>query len=227
MPQVAAKRLRQDEPGSSRSRILDAAEALFAQRGYYGVSVREITREAGVQLALASYYFASKEELFRQVVARRADEHCADLAAALDGALAAAEPALPAVEAVIRAFLEPVLIRSLTGGGGWKNYIQVLAWAMNMRANEDFLRPLVEIWTPLNKRFVGVLWSLYPHRPVEDIHWAFYFLEASLIHILVEAGVVDRQSAGTCRSSDLEAILRHMVPYYAAAFARFGDGTGR
>ncbi|MGH8309797.1 MAG: TetR family transcriptional regulator, partial [Steroidobacteraceae bacterium] len=40
-------------------RILDAAEQLFARRGFHGVSVRDITSEAGVDVALVNYHFGS------------------------------------------------------------------------------------------------------------------------------------------------------------------------
>ena len=47
-----------------RTAILDAAEAQFAHRGYDGVNLRAIAREAGVDVALASYHFGKKEDLF-------------------------------------------------------------------------------------------------------------------------------------------------------------------
>src|SRR5687767_199735 len=59
---------------TTRDRILNAAERLFAQRGFYGVTIRQITREAGVDVALASYYFGPKADLFRAVLERRAGE---------------------------------------------------------------------------------------------------------------------------------------------------------
>lgn len=50
--------------------ILDAARELFAERGYAGVTVREIARRAGVTHALAHQYVGSKADVFRAVLAR-------------------------------------------------------------------------------------------------------------------------------------------------------------
>src|SRR5437667_4603304 len=43
--------------------IMEAAEELFANKGFDGTSVRDIASEAGVNLAMISYYFGSKEKL--------------------------------------------------------------------------------------------------------------------------------------------------------------------
>lgn len=43
--------------------IIETAEILFAERGFDGTSVREIADEAGVNVAMISYYFGSKEKL--------------------------------------------------------------------------------------------------------------------------------------------------------------------
>ncbi len=43
--------------------ILDSAEELFAHHGYEGTTVRDIAQAAGVNLAMISYYFGSKEKL--------------------------------------------------------------------------------------------------------------------------------------------------------------------
>jgi AcrR family transcriptional regulator len=58
---------------TKRDRILDAAEALFAERGYDGVTLRQIASEARVDVALASYHFGKKLDLFNAVFERRAD----------------------------------------------------------------------------------------------------------------------------------------------------------
>src|ERR1700755_1630658 len=43
--------------------ILETAEKLFAKKGFDGTSVRDIAEEAGVNIAMISYYFRSKEKL--------------------------------------------------------------------------------------------------------------------------------------------------------------------
>src|SRR6218665_2628839 len=58
---------------NTRDKILDAAEELFGERTFDTVSLRDITQHAKVTLALASYHFGTKDRLFADIVARRAD----------------------------------------------------------------------------------------------------------------------------------------------------------
>lgn len=51
--------------------IIEVTEKLFAESGYEGTSVRDIAQEAGVNVAMISYYFGSKEKLFQAVFAHR------------------------------------------------------------------------------------------------------------------------------------------------------------
>ena len=51
--------------------ILDATERLFAEHGYDGTSVRDIAQEAGVNVAMISYYFGSKEKLMESMFVHR------------------------------------------------------------------------------------------------------------------------------------------------------------
>jgi len=56
----------------TRERLLDAAEPLFAARGFAGTSVRDVTESAGANLGAVNYHFRSKEGLYAEVFARRA-----------------------------------------------------------------------------------------------------------------------------------------------------------
>ena len=56
----------------TREKILDSAERLFLARGYDSVSVRQITDEAGVNVASVNYHFKSKRNLYREFFHRKA-----------------------------------------------------------------------------------------------------------------------------------------------------------
>ncbi len=72
--------------GTTQDRILAAAEALFCEVGFAGVSARDVALRAGAQKALVFYYFHSKEGLFEAVLSRYYDAHQAALAEALAAA---------------------------------------------------------------------------------------------------------------------------------------------
>jgi TetR/AcrR family transcriptional regulator len=62
--------VRRRDAAASRRAILDAAEQLFAERGYDRASLGEIGRRAGVSAALPAYFFGGKEQLYAAVLNR-------------------------------------------------------------------------------------------------------------------------------------------------------------
>jgi AcrR family transcriptional regulator len=56
-----------EAPGSTKARILTAAEEVFASRGFEGASTREIAARAGVNFSSLHYHWASKETLYLAV----------------------------------------------------------------------------------------------------------------------------------------------------------------
>ena len=110
---------------TTAEKILDSAEGLFADSGYDAVSVRAITKRAGVELALVNYHFGSKQELFYRVVERRAAEINAERVRLLNE-----QSESHSVESIIDAFTRPFLEKSLLGGG-WKSYARLIAQVSN------------------------------------------------------------------------------------------------
>ena len=59
---------------TTKNKILDSAENLFAVKGFNGTSLREITSQAEVNLAAVNYHFGSKKELIKAVMSRYMNE---------------------------------------------------------------------------------------------------------------------------------------------------------
>jgi TetR/AcrR family transcriptional regulator len=59
-----------DTSSDSRTGILDAAELLFARRGFRSTTIKAIAGEAGVNTALLYYYFPDKQGLYHAVLER-------------------------------------------------------------------------------------------------------------------------------------------------------------
>lgn len=53
---------------NSKDKILTTATKLFASKGFDSVSIREICKEAGVNLCMISYYWGGKQELYDSIV---------------------------------------------------------------------------------------------------------------------------------------------------------------
>ncbi|GHO46291.1 TetR/AcrR family transcriptional regulator [Ktedonospora formicarum] len=70
MKKQGTTNLRVEAAEASKKAILDAAEALFAEKGYDATSLQEICDSAGVTRGLPGYFFGSKDGLYRAVLER-------------------------------------------------------------------------------------------------------------------------------------------------------------
>lgn len=59
------------ELNEKQIKILEIAEKLFAENGFDGTSIRQISKEAGINIAMISYYFGSKEKLLEALLLYR------------------------------------------------------------------------------------------------------------------------------------------------------------
>lgn len=114
----------------TRDRILDAAERLFAEQGFYVTTLREITQAADVNLAAVNYHFGSKQALVVAVFQRRLDELNAERLERLDRAFQKHMP--PKLEHVLDAFVYPAMALMGDQASGGHRFMQLL-----MRAFAD------------------------------------------------------------------------------------------
>jgi len=200
----------------TRERILDAAERLFAARGFHGVSIRDITGAAGVDVALANYHFGSKQGLLEAVFMRRAADLNAERLARLDALLATGRRKAPTLEEIIDAFTHPLLDRSARGGPGWKSYFALIAEINNSPEFGGVL--MTKTYDPVVQRFIEAIRRALPGCDGRDLYWAYHFLSGALTLTFAETGRIDKLSGGVCRSNDLDAVHERLVPFCAAGF---------
>jgi TetR/AcrR family transcriptional regulator len=112
VPRAAAVRRR--DPAASRRAILDAAEELFAQRGYERSSMGEIGRRARVSAALPAYFFGDKDGLYAAVLERlllAREERLEPLAARAAAELERSNDLRAALEILIDGYIDFLLER--------------------------------------------------------------------------------------------------------------------
>ncbi len=107
---------REAEPRSrdaarTQEAILDAAERLFAERGYEAATLEEIGRLAGVSRGTPRYFFGAKEQLYRAVLARVLTAEATLLVAAQSRAIAAGGGPDETLAAVVAAFIDFLVAR--------------------------------------------------------------------------------------------------------------------
>ncbi|MEO1480703.1 MAG: TetR/AcrR family transcriptional regulator [Myxococcota bacterium] len=66
---------RRHDPETTKTAIVDAAEALFVTRGFASVAISEIAKKSGVTKSLIHHYFGSKDELYREVQRRGLEQY--------------------------------------------------------------------------------------------------------------------------------------------------------
>ena len=198
---------------NGKERILDAAEQRFARHGFYGVSLRDITRAAGVDVALVGYHFGGKRELFAAVFERRAALLNRERLELLEAVRRAALPGAPSLEAIVNAFTQPLLERAARGGAGWKSYFALIAYVDN---SPEFGPMMTRHFDPLVGRFIAVLREALPRCPPREIYWGYQFLTGALTLTFAGNGRIDELSGGLCRAADLDSVHERLAPYVAA-----------
>jgi len=225
----AAQRPRGARPARGRptsERILDSAEKLFARRGFHGVSVRDITQDADVDVALVNYHFGSKQALLDRVLTRRSEVLNTERMERLHACIAKARPGAPQLADIIDAFTHPLLDRSGRGGPGWKAYFGLIAQVNNSTELGGVI--MTRYFDPVVRVFVDALRETLPDCDPRDIYWSYHFLSGALTLTFAETGRIDNLSGGLCRSADLDSVHERLVPFVAAGFrALCAEGAAR
>ena len=214
----STKKTAEAPPRSQEKRelILDAAEELFAMHGYDGVTLRQIAKRVGVDVALTSYYFGPKLELFDAVLKRRGKILNQARLDALRAAEAETAPEPPPIERVIEAFLRPLEIAQETEDRGWRNYCALIAYVNNSPVWGE--KMMGKHFDELVREFGDAMQRCFPKASAKDIYWCYHNLSGALSLTFADTGRIDHLSRNACQSHDFQSTYDRMIPFMAAGF---------
>lgn len=156
--------------GSTKERILGVAERMIASRGLQQFSIRDISGEAGVNLAAINYHFGSKERLIAEVLARRVTVLNEERMAQLDRLEAGPGGRAIGVEAIME-----VIINTMLHTDARERTHSTLTTKMLSRfflePDEEIARMLKPHFQPFKERVVKLFAQTLPHLKRDDIEW--------------------------------------------------------
>ena len=197
---------------STKDRILGAAEELFAQHGFAGTSLRQVTSRADVNIAAVNYHFGSKENLVNEVFRRRMDEMSAHRLAALKTAL---ELHPGELEPILAAFVEPALAIAQDRHGG-AAFVRVVARAYAEK-NDSLRKFLSDHYGHVLRDFAKAIAACVPALSKEELYWRLDFLAGALTYAMADFGLIKRPT-GTAEKAHRERAARELIRFAAAGF---------
>ena len=195
--------------------ILDTSEELFAQLGYFGVTIKDVADRMGIHPALIHYYFDGKKALFDAVFERRVQYAVTVRTAGLDAYEAEAGDH-PTLEGALRAYYDGAFDVYVEGDEGWRNFGRIFSQVNN--APGYGAEKMDTYFDPLVLRLIGLLQKALPDAQPEDLFWSFQFTSGAYSLILSRTGRIDRLSSNLCRSDDFGAVRDRFVTFMAAGF---------
>ena len=200
----------------TRTAILNAAERLYADRGFGDVTLRDIVAAANVNLAAVNYHFGSKDELIAELFVTRSlatnRERLNELRAAEEAGGGRAN-----IDAIFRALVGPTLRGCLgpTSEGS-------TAARFMIRASIESVPPIRRIKNrevDHLRKFAAAMRRSLPGRDEADLYWGLHFALAMAHHTIRERERLTKLSEGLCDLDDVQGIIERVVAVSVMALA--------
>jgi AcrR family transcriptional regulator len=194
----------------TKERILDAAERLFAERGYAATSLRSIISAAEVNLAAVHYHFRSKEALLEAVLVRRVEPTNQERLDLLARCEQQAGNGRPDLERVLAAFLTPTFRMACDPSRGGIAFLHLVG---RLYTESDLLPNIViSHFGPVLMRFAEALARALPDLPRTELYWRSRLAIGATVQALRETAPPESGS------NDWEEVLDRLVLYLSAGF---------
>ncbi len=194
------------------TRILDAAESLFAERGFTETSLRTITTAAGVNLAAVNYHFGSKKDLIQSVFARFLDPFELEIRRRMS------EVQNPSVQDMLVLAQHSAMQVSLEHFNGRSQIMKLLGFAYN-QGQGHIRKFFINRYGETFSQYVQHVRASTPHLGEEEFYWRINFMLGAMIFTvssydsLSEIGELEFS-----RKTPLDEMLTAVVPVVQSMF---------
>ncbi len=203
-----------DDP-STKGRLLDAAEALFAEHGFPGTSLRAITQLAGANLAAVNYHFSTKENLFAAVIARRLEPLNHQRLRMLETAeQRVAGKSLPVSE-ILTAIIRPSLTMIADPEAGGRHFATLLS-RCHSEPNSGVHALVHAMVEPVFLRFLGALRASLPHLTEPTFRWRTHLLMGALFFLVAQGEYLEKHTAGICKLGNVREAESQFISFAVA-----------
>ena len=195
----------------TRERILDAAERLFMAHGYDGTSMRQITGEAGVNLAAVNYHFGSKEMLMKEVFRRRLGWLNEERLRVLDELEAAAAGRALKPSQIVDGFFGTLLRMADDQERGGVTFLRLLG--RTLTEPSEFIRTfLADEYAGVMERYKTALFKALPDVPKAEIVWRFHFMLGATSYAIAGTDALRVVTDWQIEASDMVDRTDRLVP---------------
>ncbi len=206
----------------SKRRLLDAAEALFAEKGFEAVSVRDITQRAEANVAAVNYHFGSREELVTLVMMRYIKPVNEERLARLEAVERSWGVKSVPLEEVIDAFVRPLVSQVKRSEHSERLFCRLLGRIFGQL--DEMMPPVVEEdCRPVFNRFMRAFSNALPSLTAEDLIWRLHFVGGGMIHMLTHQETLHRISGGASGMPPVETTVSRFIRFAAAGFRQGAD----
>lgn len=197
------------EDTNARTRLLDAAEQLFADFGFNGVSTRQISQLAGANQGAIPYYFGTKENLFREVFVRRIGPVQEERHSRMKALMAAGKR--PDVTEVLRALLEPAFRQSRES-----DHFRRLAGRVATDPSPEVKRSLYALYSPDTIYIHKALRAACPDLDDTDFYWRLYCVYGVMLYVQADTGKMQTIAGSDFDTSNPEVALKYVLNFLTA-----------
>lgn len=200
---------------TTKTKILDAAEQLFAERGFAETSLRTITARAKVNLASVNYHFGSKKSLIQDVFERFLSDYSQGLNDALNE-LESKQTSDVSTETLLRALVSPLLLLEKKRKTSISIFMRLLGRAY-AETQGHLRRYVTDKYGFVLVRFTLLFQKAYPNLSNDQIFWRLHYTLGSLIFTLAGSDALREIAAADFdREMAIEEVIDEMIPFLAA-----------